>query len=351
MRNRSVLCAVMTWGCAPSIQLRVLEPAEIMVPPHVVAVTVVDRSTPKNLGQGILGVLEGALTGESLGAELRRLRVLFTEGRHEAVHGLEDVLHASPRFEVHPDPGLELDANLFDQVMPWKEAKAICKAAACDGVIALEAFDSDAWVEIDELRTTEMDEGKERVVVTYEATRETEVVTSWRLYDVANKVVADDLQTFSVTRTWGFVADTEQEAREGLPSDNETVAAAGWTSGQNYGVRIAPTYVWVNRTFFGAGDERLKEAKLLVNADQWNKAIKIWERLFEGAAEDKIKARAAYNLALAREREGSLEAAIRWQGKAARHWPKGRIVTYASTLEHRRQEALRLEEQMGSLAE
>ena len=339
MRNRSVLCALMMIGCAPSIQLRVLEPANILVPSHVVTVTVVDRSTPKNFGQGILGVLEGALTGESLGAD--------TAGRHEAVHGLEDVLLASPRFDVHLDPGVELDGNLFDQVMPWKEAKAICKAAACDGVVALEAFDSDAWVEIDELRTTEMDEEKERVVVTYEATRETEVVTSWRLYDVANKVVVDDLQAFSVTRTWGFVADTEQEAREGLPSDNETVAAAGWTSGQNYGFRIAPTYVWVNRTFFGTGNERLKEAKLLVKADQWNKATKTWERLFEGDTEDKIKARAAYNLALAYEREGNLEAAIRWQSKAARHWPKGRVVTYGATLEHRRQEALRLEEQMG----
>jgi len=314
-----------------------------MVPGHVVAVTVVDRSTPKNLGQGILGVLEGALTGESLGAD--------TEGRHEAVHGLENVLRASPRFEVHPDPEVELDGNLFDQVMPWKEAKAICHAAACDGVIALEAFDSDAWVEIDEQRTTSMDQGKERVVVTYEATRETEVVTSWRFYDVANKVVVDDLKALSVTRTWGFAADTEQEAREGLPSDNETVAVAGLTSGQNYGFRIAPTDVWVSRTFFGAGDERLKEAKLLVKADQWNKATKIWERLFDGGAEDKIKARAAYNLAVAHERDGNLEGAIRWQGKAARHWPKGRIVTYGNKLEHRRQDSLRLEEQMGPLAE
>ncbi len=343
MNRGLVLCVAMTVGCAPTIQLRVLEPAEIMVPAEMVTLTVVDRSKAKNLGQGILGVAEGLLSGESIGAD--------TEGRQAAVEGLEETLMASPRFEVRPDPGVELDGNLFDQVMPWKEAKSICKAAECDGVVALEAFDSDAWVDVEEIRTTEEVDGKERVVTTYEATRETSVVTSWRLYDVANKVVVDDLKASSLTRTWGYQGETEEDARAGLPSDNDAVALAGLTSGQTYGFRIAPTYVFVSRAFYGSGDARLKEAKQLVKADQWNKAGKIWERVFEDESDDKLKAKAAYNMALSFEREGNLDRAIRWQGKAARHWQKGRIISYGSTLEARRQAAIRLEQQMAPAAE
>ena len=84
--------AAWTMGCGPAVTLRVLEPAAVTVPPQVETVALVDRSRPSNAGEGILGVLEGIVTGEAIGVD--------TEGRAQALQGLSSGLANSPRFRV-----------------------------------------------------------------------------------------------------------------------------------------------------------------------------------------------------------------------------------------------------------
>ena len=57
-----VLVALAT-GCMPKTSLEVLRPADVALPPHIEKLAVIDRSRPANLGQGVLGTLEGLVTG------------------------------------------------------------------------------------------------------------------------------------------------------------------------------------------------------------------------------------------------------------------------------------------------
>jgi hypothetical protein len=341
MLNSKSWCAflVLASACAPSVRLQVLQPADIMVPSSVEVIAVVDRSKAKNFGQGVLGVLEGAISGESIGAD--------TEGRIGAVEGVRDLLMESPRFEVVEPGAVELDSSLFDTVMPWKEGKQICKSASCNAIVALEALDSDGVTTVEVHKSTETVDGKERVITSFEAIRETTVLTAWRLYDVDNKQVIDDLRNHTYSVSSSFMADTEDDAIYGLPDDNQTVRDAAFIAGEMYGRRIAPSYIIVTRTFFGKGDDRMKEARDMALADQWAKASKIWTRVFESTDDAKLKGQAAYNLALAAEVKGDLGAAMAWQDKAARNWPKGKILRYGATLDYRVHDAQRLDDQMG----
>ena len=63
-------------GCSAKLDLEVLAPAQVSVPGHIQTIAFVDRSRSKNVGQGLLGALEGALSGEAIGAD--------SEGREAA---------------------------------------------------------------------------------------------------------------------------------------------------------------------------------------------------------------------------------------------------------------------------
>ena len=310
---------VMLVACMPKAQMEVLQPAEIAVAQHIETVAVVDRSRAKNVGQGVLGVLEGAVTGEAIGAD--------TEGRAGAVQGMAAVLEESPQFGVVLPHKSELDSTLFNKPMTWPEAKAICAAHSCQGIVALEAFDSDGLTSV-----VKQGQGKE---VTFEAMREVTVRSSWRLYDVDNKQVIDERFDEAYTSSVSHQADTEDAARNGLPNDNQLVRDFGFVSGESYARRIAPNYIWVTRSFFGGGNARMKEGKRLARRGQWDQAEVLWREGFRGATDPKLKARAAYNVAVSHEVKGELRKAAGWQQKAADAWSKRSITAYGAVLQGR----------------
>lgn len=319
----TALCA-----CLPKAHMEVLQPAEVAVAHHIETVAVVDRSGAKNVGEGLLGVLEGAVTGESIGAD--------TDGRAGAVEGMVAILQASPQFSVVQPMRSDLDSSLFNKPMSWPEAKALCATYACQGVVALESFDSDGSTSV-----AQLGDGED---TTFEATRRTTVRSSWRLYDVENKQIIDERFNESYSESVSHEAETEDAARSGLPSDNQLVHDFGYISGEVYGRRIAPNYIWVTRTYFGGGNARMKEAKQLARSGSWDQAEVLWREVFRGATDPKLKAKAAYNVAVSHEVKGELHKAAGWQEKALDAWAKGTIVTYGAVLQGRLADAQTLRE-------
>jgi hypothetical protein len=329
-----------TIGCGPAVRMKVLQPADIAVPIHIQTVAVLDRSKAKNVGQAVLGVIEGALTGEEIGAD--------TEGRSEAVRALRDLLVESPRFEI-VTPNIDnkgMDSSLFDSQMDWETAKRICKQVACDGIVALEAFDSDTSVDIDVSEYTEEENGKEVTRKKYNAERWLQVLTAWRFYDVTNGSVVDDKRDMAYDTSWSSTGDTEREARNGLESQTGYITEMGRKSGAGYAARIAPVYVWVVRRLYKGGDPELKDAAMLTRSDQWDKATAKWRELAKSGSSTKIKARALHNLAIYLERAGDLEGAVEKAQAAVNAGGKKRSVRYVGTLRSRQADAARLQEQL-----
>ncbi|MDP6931834.1 MAG: DUF6340 family protein [Myxococcota bacterium] len=340
MRALSISLFALTTGCAPAIQLTVLEPADVFVPQHIQTVAYVDRSVPKNVGQGVLGAVEGLLTGEGLGVD--------TQGRHRAGDAVKEVLQASPRFEVVV-PVLsneQAESSLFDKEMSWKAARAICKEVACQGIVALEAFDSDSLVETRTEVVTEQVDGREVKKKQWVAQRETSVLTAWRLYDVQGKVVVDDLRDWKERNTWDARAATEEQAIANLPGQARTVEDMAQRSGKSYGRRIAPTYVIVARRMYKRGHDSLKIGVEHAMRSEWVRADKQWRKVYEGA-DPKLKARAAYNMAVDLERQGRLHEALTLAREASRLGDKPRMNNYVRTLQERKRDADKLQQQMG----
>lgn len=339
-RSVPLLVAILALGaCTPKVNLEVLRPADIPVPAHIRTLAVIDRAEPANVGEGILSVIEGALTGEGIMAD-----------RHaagEAVRGLYEQVGSSPRFKV-VQPSIDkktAESDIFDKELSWKAAKRIAKDAGADAIVALEAFDSDSNVATQREVVEETVDGKTVRRNEWTASRDTQVLSAWRIYDVKNEVVVDDLRDHNWTSSWNGSGSTEGQAISALPSVYDSVQVVGYGAGRDYGVRIAPSYIYVTRDYFVARDPRLKSAKAHVDARDWAGAMEIWEAMTKDP-EPKLRAKAWYNIALAHEVEGRLSEAQGAIKKAVVEWSTGRTRNYLTTIEIRLSEERRLKEQL-----
>ncbi len=340
LRSSALLIAVgfAATGCAPSVSLPVLQPALITIPAEVQTVAVIDRSRPKNAGQTVMGAIEGALTGETIAGD--------NEGRTRAINGAVYVLQESPRFEVVV-PSVtkkEVDSDVFDKEWTFRGVKKLCKQHGCDGVLALEAFDTDSFVDAGAIPSNDSKYDPENGV-THFASRRTSVVTAWRFYDASADRTLDYLRDFSRQRTWEQTGNSVANAKQRLPNQTDTIRTVGYEAGQSYARRIAPSWITVRRTYFGGGNPQMKQAKNHVKAGDWEGAVPLW-REAANSGDTKLAGKAHFNMALAAEVNGELNKAHNLAKKAAVELPKGKTRKYARALEFRKRQQDKLEEQL-----
>ncbi|MBW1876824.1 MAG: hypothetical protein JRI25_00770 [Deltaproteobacteria bacterium] len=323
-------------ACAPSVRVPVLQPAMVDVPGDVRTIGVIDRSRPANLGEGILGALEGALTGEAIMGD--------REGAESALRTVVATLEESPRYDVVvPNVNKDqTDSGIFDKELDFRIVRRICRRHHCDALLALEAFDSDSHLNID---GDPIDGDKQYTDVT--VSRDTRVLAAWRLYDADEDRILDATRDWTRRETWNHHGDTLAEARRGLPSQEYTIRFLGDVMGLDYGARIAPTWFDVTRYYYGKGSLELKEGKHYVRAADWDGARKIWRGLLDDP-DRKVRGKAQFNMALAFEVDGALERALEHAKKAAVDLHNGRSREYVRILERRIRDQERLEEQLSA---
>ncbi len=330
----------LTTGCATRVRLVVLVPAAVYVPSDIRTLAVIDRSRPGNLGQGVVAAVEGAFSGEELGVD--------TAGRTEAIRGLTDVLRDSPRFQVVQPmrEGRAVWSGLCGKELSWRAAKRICAPARCQGIVALEAFDSDSVLEQHQrIRRETRENGEVVQSIVYEASRSTKVTTAWRLYDVLRATIIDQVLDVAATDTWTETGETEAEALDKLPSQLETVQQMAYDMGVDYARRIAPSYVEVTRKLYIRGDPRLKKANRYVKAGTWEPAVALWKELAQ-EQDPTLRGRANFNLALAAEVEGDLDRALTLAQAALADLDNHRAEAYVRILQQRIEDQKLLRQQM-----
>jgi tetratricopeptide (TPR) repeat protein len=323
-------------GCGPKIELEVMEPAEVDVPQTIRRVGVLDRSSARGLGESVLGVLEAAASGETLEAD--------RNGRAAALQALVDVLRASPRYDhvellvVHRRAS---GTSLFEREVDWRAAREIAGEAGVDAIVALEAFDSDT-------RLHAAPETGAEETQSWSATRKTDVLTSWRLYEPGERRVVDVLRETRTARAWNGEGATRAAALAALPDARNTVISVAGLAGEAYARRIGPATVLVVRRYYARGDDRLEAARASVRAGDWDGAAAQWEAA--AASDDpKVRGRARFDLALRREVQGDLRGAIDLARQAAVDLDNGRARAYLAELERRRVDAQRVEAQVSGV--
>lgn len=345
-----VLGTALTSGCASKVYVPVLEPAMVNIPPEIQTVGIIDRSSPANLGESVLGTIEGVITGESILGD--------REGAAQAIDSLVVVLEQSPRFKV-VIPSIdkkEADSGIFDKELSHRAVKKICKEAGCDALISLEAFDSDSNLSINGIQLPGQGGGPLRLpsdIGSYvpngstevTVSRDTKIITSWRMYDVAEDRILDETRDHNWYDTWDTTGATAEEAWQNVPTRERTVMDLAARSGYDYGRRIAPTWINVKRKYYGTGNSQLKLGKRHVKARDFEGAKEVWKDLLD-SDNPRLRGKAEYDLALALEVEGALPRALARAKEAAVDLGTRRARIYVLILEDRVRDQEKLEAQL-----
>lgn len=330
-------------SCMHNTTLQVLQPAEMRLPEHISTIATIDRSKPSS---GFANVLEGLFTGEGIGQDRR--------GRLKSLDGLTHSLTRTPRFQVKPTD-VELEGtktgNQMAPPLPWEEIESICSQYGADAVLAIESYDSDIGVFTSSYQEKYKDkEGVQQTRTRYRAQANLNVTIGWRLYDPKTRIIEDEFSVY-LSDSYNATGDTESRAKSSLADPAYRAFELSYRVGQKYGMRIAPVFVNVQRSFYTKGKdgykEEMKQAARLADSGNWDEAMEIWTGLLS-RADIKTAGRAAHNLAVAHERIGLLEEALSWAEKAWTGYGNKSSRNYMGVLRQRIEDDRRARSQMPS---
>jgi hypothetical protein len=322
--------------------MEVLVPANITVPSSVKKVAIVNRSLPSK-GDGFANFLEGFITGESIKGD--------KEGSNKCVNALVDKLNTSPRFGavlVNYPQLRGTGTREWPAPLSWIMVDSICRMYKSEALVALETFDSDILFDKGKnILKQETAHGKDTLVSEFFANLKINVNAGWRVYDDINRTVLDE-QSFIDNKSWAKKGATPEAVLKQLPDKRDAVNVAGIFAGDQYGIRISPTWANVYRSYYVKGKKEVgfKNAKKLVRLKKWDQATIIWTNLAK-STDPKIAGRANYNLALASEMDGDLDKALKYATVARDSFNVKVASQYINVINARIADQARLKQQLG----
>lgn len=114
----------------------------------------------------------------------------------------------------------------------------------------------------------------------------------------------------------------------------ELLEDAAVMMGINYGSYISPHFSQTSRVVFTKGDKGIREGFEQAQAGDWKTAAVFWREALT-VSDNKVRAKASFNLALASEMEGLLEPALEWAKESYQFFPDTINKTYIGILEER----------------
>lgn len=323
------------------MQVTVLRPAKITVPTSIREIAMLNRSIPTS----VTGI-EASLSGET--------PVRDKELSEECLRGLTETLNLSVgnnrRFDavrcgqtMNAADGKSLG---FGAPLDWTIVDSICSAQQVQALLVLEYFDTDYSI-LNPGATAQAAVGAvlngtaTAVEVRGTATAE----AGFRVYDPKQqKILYED--RFQFKKYWTQRSVNPVEAIAKLIKRNDALLNVSFNTGVEFAYDIVPLYFWEDRLMYKGKKGIMERGERQALAKDWDGALKTWSEVFETTFKSKIRAKAAFNAALACEVLGDLPGAQKWIQQAYVEGGKKQALWYSDIIDARIREQSKLEEQM-----
>ena len=138
--------------------------------------------------------------------------------------------------------------------------------------------------------------------------------THWSFYDLDRMqylLSHSKLDTVNwINNAWSF-----NEARNAFPPRTDAIYNAAEISAEKYAYALVPHWIKVQRMYYRSGHVELKYTKQLIKNGDWLKAAELWKKHTTNKNKF-IAAKCMFNMGLACEMQGNLEAALEWVVKS-----------------------------------
>ena len=336
---------LLSGACMSTMHIRALAPAAVPMPDNLQRIATANRMLPTAGRDKFYDLLEGVFTGEGPGVD--------RAGADECVNVVGQALaNNSFRFEV-TQAQLQLQGRtqeFFLAPLPARQVQEVCRQTNVDGLVVLEAFDSDMGLTRTSGERTDKDkDGKEHKVPTVRVEMRLKVVAGFRTYGAAQGFIIDQAQLEERLAFQGE-GDTYQQALGQLPPPEVGIRRVAQRAGDAYARRIAPSYVGIARDYYTGArkDDLMRRASLRADAADWPGAAALWQQAAQNP-DSRISGRAFFNLAVASEARGNLTEAVGWAQKAASTAENRAARAYLRALQARQQANALIAEQLRSV--
>lgn len=136
----------------------------------------------------------------------------------------------------------------------------------------------------------------------------------WNVYDLKNVKFERTLQKLD-TIQWTEPVYGLKEAKRKLPPRKDAVFNAADIAGSRFAEFLVPHWIEVDRMYYPVGNKEMKKTDELIKQNQWIEAAKIWKKNTINKNKN-ISAKSMFNMALACEMNGDMDAAMDWAIKS-----------------------------------
>lgn len=319
-----------------SMQVEVMRPARISVPKNIQSLALLNRSVPTQNT-----TLESALSMEKPAQD--------KDLSQECGRGLTETLAESTRFKLSRCEGTMNAADgqslAFGAPLSWETVDSLCTKYQTDALMVLEYFDTDfAVLNPGATAAAAVTNVLNGGTGTVEARGTAKASAGFRIYDPKTRNILYE-DRFSYSRVWRQTSSNPVEAVNKLIKKNDALFAVSYDTGSEFAMDIVPLFYWENREMYKGKKGRLEIGERQALTRDWEGALKTFAQVYEEESKQKIRAKAAFNAALACEVLGNLEQAQIWVQKAYIEGGKDTALRYSDILSERIREQGRLEEQ------
>ncbi len=336
-RNILLLIGILFLGSCYStkeISIEVVQPAKVQIDKNTYNLLLVNRNyPPKKIKESRNKFIYNGITRTDK-ASLDSLMGI------ESLKYLGEMINEIGYFNIiNPDTIINLQTPdyMFDLALNNSTVLQLCKKYNCDGIICLES----AFAKEDIIYDYYYGDVFKEMGLFYNI--------NYALYDKnakrINKRYIDTL-VFNYNAYYEFrEKNWEYEAHAGgMIEDNSSsyftrwtgVAAAAFNAAFDFNRHIAPWFQEENRFYFVNMRKEMLEGDRFAKLDDWSHAAEQWKKLTDHKNEQ-LRGFAMFNLGLACEMEGEIDAAIYWVREAYKLVPIMDVKNYMKKLEKRKQ--------------
>jgi len=176
------------------------------------------------------------------------------------------------------------------------------------------------------------------------------VLGFWNFFDLHNselKYFYDRIDTIS----WHKTAFSMYQNPQNIPPRKQAVLNAANVAGSRFAEFLVPHWIEVDRMYYKSGPGEMRRATKLMKDNEWMDAAEIWKKNTKHKNKF-IAAKSMYNLGLANEMQGNMDASIDWVVKSYHHLGSKYVphpnncLNYIQLLALRKQDFKRIEYQL-----
>lgn len=318
------------------MRIQVLRPAKVTVPQEIKKLAVLNRSIPSEVF-----IIEGALTGET--------PVTDKDLSEQCLQSLVETLNTSDRFQVVKISESQQSADpkslSFGTQLSWVEVDSLCRKNDVDGLLVLEYYDTDFFIDnpagaVTQVIQGALQGGNKEITVTGIAKTD----AGFRVYYNKDKKIAYE-DRYKHSKRWVERSFSVQEALSKMIRKRNALMNISQETGNQFALCVVPLYFWEDRVLL-KGKRLFKVGERQALSKDWEGALQTWTRIYENSSRPKDRAKAAHNMAFAYEVLGELMNAQKYISKAYVEKGKSVSLEYSNIIDKRMREQEIINEQL-----